>query len=294
MITVDAGGMVEQRRRSTSAAVMAVGKKVGYASKVVMKRKQRWRKRRRTAAESFPVKSTALQRLFVSCKDVFSGSNDVPSPSDVQMLTAILDDIKPEDVGLSKELQFFKASKVPKGTPRVTYTTIYQCNQFSLCIFFLPAKAVIPLHNHPGMTVFSKLLLGTMHIKSYDWVDPANSHSSVPNVNPQARMAEMVTNNVFTAPCDTNVLYPTSGGNIHEFRAITPCAVLDVIGPPYSAKDNRDCSYYKELPHDAVTDEEEKESYGWLQEIEVPEDSQMDGIEYLGPQVIDSSTHPYY
>lgn len=58
----------------------------------------------------------------------------------------------------------------------------------------------------------------------------------------------MKANDVFTAPCNSSVLYPTSGGNIHQFTAITPCAVLDVLGPPYSKEDGRDCSYYKEIP----------------------------------------------
>lgn len=30
-------------------------------------------------------------------------------------------------------------------------------------------------------------------------------------------------------------------------------------------------------------EEKEKDSYAWLEEIEMPENSEMDGIEYLGP-----------
>lgn len=47
------------------------------------------------------------------------------------------------------------------------------------------------------------------------------------------RLARLVVDKVLTAPCETSVLYPRSGGNLHCFTAVTPCAVLDVLAPPY-------------------------------------------------------------
>ncbi|GJX32221.1 plant cysteine oxidase 2-like protein [Tanacetum coccineum] len=99
------------------------------------------------------------------------------------------------------------------------------------------------------MTVFSKMLLGKLHIKAYDLVNPNITVNSTPHTQP--KLASLKTDSVFTAPCNTSVLYPTSGGNIHSFRAITPCAILEVM----------------------------------LEEIKMPKESEMDRIEYLGLKI---------
>ncbi|XP_078430861.1 plant cysteine oxidase 1-like isoform X2 [Wolffia australiana] len=153
----------------------------GDVERVITKRKAagegicRRRARRRVAASS-----SAIQTLFLACKSIFSGPPTVPSPADVRMIRNIVDMMTSEDVDLSPEIPFFKAKTAVGGAPGVSYTTIYQSSNFSICIFFLRPAAVIPLHDHPGMTVFSKLLLGSMHVRAYDFVDTLHLTSDAP------------------------------------------------------------------------------------------------------------------
>ncbi|CAL9043942.1 unnamed protein product [Musa banksii] len=241
---------------------------------------------------------SVVQRLFETCKEVFAEGGDgiIPSLEDVNRLRSVLDNVGPSDVGLTQNMPYFQNSS-SAGTLSVTYLHIYECHKFSIGIFCLPPSGVIPLHNHPGMTVFSKLLFGSMHIKSYDWVNvPQNSDEIVNSLHyqhPGLRLAKVKTDAIFTAPCKASVLYPEDGGNMHCFTARTSCAVLDVLGPPYSDPDRgRDCTYFNNLPFDSFSGDgklaaDEDEVYAWLEERKKPDDFLVVGARYSGPRIME-------
>ncbi|XP_027151086.1 plant cysteine oxidase 2-like [Coffea eugenioides] len=244
--------------------------------------------------------TVVVQKLYETCKEVFSdcGPGVVPSPDKVERLKVVLDSMTEVDVGLRPDMTFFKATTGGE-IPRITYLHLYACEKFSIGIFCLPPTGVIPLHNHPGMTVFSKLLFGTMHIKSYDWVgngpdamalnaDPLEEHPS------RVRLAKVKVDSEFTAPCNTSILYPADGGNMHCFKARTPCAVLDVLGPPYCDPEGRHCEYYMDFPftkfsvvNSISVPVEERDGYAWLEERDRPKDVTVVGEVYSGPKIVE-------
>ena len=84
---------------------------------------------------------------------------------------------------------------------------------------------------------------------------------------------------------------------MHRFRAIAPCAILDILGPPYSIEEDRDCTYYTDIPysHHSMTDgasdlagiQQEGRRLAWLKEIDMPRELKMRSVHYGGPPVSD-------
>jgi hypothetical protein len=176
--------------------------------------------------------------------------------------------------------------KSEPATPVVRYIHLKEIpDQYSMGIFVFPPHARIPLHDHPGMCVISRVLYGEVHRRSLDL--PSNANVGTPSTPETRRRAYFRTlrqtnlssynrKDSSTSSCadpvsdaassrvlskipvetivapDCTVLYPHVG-NLHEFIAGPKgAAVLDVLLPPYDADHHRDCTFY-----DIVEDDDE-------------------------------------
>ena len=195
-----------------------------------------------------------------------------------------MDELTSADVGL----QAGGADSAPGGP--VCYHHVFSDSSLSIGIFVIPPGGCIPLHDHPGMTVLSKLLFGSLRVTSYDM--PANGGPSErPSVFDTLRgfggsggdrrlLCAPPTVRVVSAPCATLRLDAVEG-NIHAFEALEHTAIFDVLTPPYDSAAGRACHYYEEV-------EVEEQGGGEVVELlEVPWPDSLDVVNrpYAGERV---------
>ncbi|KAF3331204.1 putative 2-aminoethanethiol dioxygenase [Carex littledalei] len=229
-----------------------------------------------------------VQRLYDASYRVFSsGKAGLPTLRHIRWLQEFLDVMEPSDVGIdasSDDEGLSDAESSPrsrnglilgKTVKQITYIHIHECEDFSIGIFCFPAGAKFPLHDHPNMVVLSKVLYGSVRSKSYDWVtSPCSSLK-------KGGLAKLVSDNrLIDARCKASVLFPRSGGNLHSFYAETPCAILDVLSPPYSEDMGRPSKYYSDIPIPNLP------GYAVLKETDhLPDDLTVRGAPYMGPEL---------
>lgn len=62
----------------------------------------------------------------------------------------------------------------PPSVPGFAYLEVaHDDDAFDIGVFLMPAGAAFPYHDHPGMTVFTRVLAGSVRIRNLDWVDGA-------------------------------------------------------------------------------------------------------------------------
>lgn len=122
--------------------------------------------------------------------------------------------------------------------PGVSYQEVYSGPEMTICVFTLSAGSRLPLHDHPEMHVFGRLLLGRLRVTSYDLMPK-------PDLEEAQWPREVVLEGddfLETAPV-TFSLGPDRG-NLHELLALEDCAFFDVLFPSYDSEAGRHCTYF--------------------------------------------------
>jgi cysteamine dioxygenase len=124
--------------------------------------------------------------------------------------------------------------------PGVGYQEVYSGPEMTICLFTLSAGSRLPLHDHPDMHVFGRLLLGRLRVTSYDLVPEPEANEA----NEQWPREVMLEGDVLFETAPVTFSLGPDRGNPHDLLALEDCAFFDVLFPPYDSAAGRHCTYF--------------------------------------------------
>lgn len=152
--------------------------------------------------------------------------------------------------------KFIQPAIRPGLEDQVRYLHVHEePEKYNIGIFVFPPGSRIPLHDHPGMCVLSRVLYGSLTVQSFDVIPEQNNWFKKRFGNKKSNTVKSVKlpKKKLSAPAVAS-LYPAKN-NVHEFRCgvdtgeqgvvgSNGAVVLDVLLPPYNF-DERDCNFYE-------------------------------------------------
>lgn len=115
-------------------------------------------------------------------------------------------------------------------------------------LFFLPRGESIPLHDHPAMHVYMRVVHGTLHVTSFSLLAPPSALLAPPSALHTSPTLARRTADTDLDPSSPVWLVEPHRDNIHALHARTDVVFLDVLRPPYVA--GRVCTYFTATPAD--------------------------------------------
>lgn len=183
--------------------------------------------------------NSELQQLFTVASSAARSrriSDDM-----LQAVASALAQIPVDRLGLKDEHATWARGFATHHTNRtIDYLHVHEDEAMSIGIFKIPAGSTLPLHNHPTMTVWSRVLYGSIQIRAFDLC------GEISNSGDQDRTARLKVDQCFSSSDPPALLTPTSR-NVHSLTAKEDAAVLDILIPPYRIGGGRDCTYYTEM-----------------------------------------------
>ena len=114
-----------------------------------------------------------IQALCDATAAAAAASAGPPSDAQEREICALMERISAADLRLSGPTTQRKRA----DGPALIYTqSVFESEAFDIVVFLLPAGASIPLHDHPGMTVFSKILYGELGMPTAGHRSPMRLH----------------------------------------------------------------------------------------------------------------------
>ena len=101
---------------------------------------------------------------------------------------------------------------------------------FHASVFGLRAGETIPLHDHPGLDVITKVLRGRIRVQTFEWIDATS-------------LTARACGELVIGDADDALVLRKSPGTLHTVTAIEATAFLDLFAPYYDDV-TRPCRYY--------------------------------------------------